>query len=275
MKYNFHTHSRYDDGKENLEDYVVSAIDKGLGALGFSGHSPLPLQNHWSLPQAVFPEYVSEVMRLKEKYRDKLPVYLGLEIDYIPGISEDFAGWIKSTPLDYCIGSVHLVRPERDSQEIWFIDGPAEGYLRGVDEIFGGDIRQAVTAFYRQSIEMVSTQPMDIIGHLDKVKMHNKEKLFSTTDHWYQHLVEELLEAIKQKGVIVELNTRGIYTGKSREYFPSPAILQKCLMMEIPVMVNADAHMPQQVDALFGEAAALLGELGFKKMTTPFFETPL
>ncbi len=274
MLYNFHTHSHFDDGKERLEDYVTAAIEKGFHALGFSGHSPLPIENEWSLPAADFPEYVAQVKKLKEQYKDRIKVFLGLEIDYIPGISQDFAAWINDTPLDYCIGSVHLVR-HPGSGQIWFIDGPAEGYFKGVEEIFGGDIRKAVTAFYEQSIEMVNTQPMNIIGHLDKVKMHNKEQLFSQEDAWYHDLIDALLDAVKAKGVIVELNTRGVYTGKSHDYFPSPVILEKCRHRAIPVMVNADAHHPNQIANYFEEGVVLLRELGFSKMTTPFFEVEI
>ena len=271
IRYNFHTHSHFDDGHESLESYVLSAIDKGLAAFGFSAHAPLPLQTAWALPAKDFPEYVAEAKKLKEQYKDLIKLYLGLEIDYIPGVSEDFKGWIQGTPLDYCLGSVHLVKPG-PGNAIWFIDGPAEGYFKGVDEVFGGDIRQAVTSFYEQSIAMVMTQPLNIIGHLDKVKMHNKEQLFSTSEPWYQALVDRLLKAIQEKGVIVELNTRGIYSGKSKEYFPSPVILEKCLHWDIPVMVNTDAHHPDQVQSHFDEGVKHLKDIGFRKMRTPFFE---
>jgi histidinol-phosphatase (PHP family) len=269
-RYNFHTHSHFDDGREPLEAYVLSAIDKDLEALGFSAHAPLPLETVWALPAKDFPDYVAETRKLKVQYKDQIRLYLGLEIDYIPGISEDFQGWIKNTPLDYCIGSVHLVKPG-PGDAIWFIDGPAEGYFKGVETVFGGDARKAVTAFYEQSIQMVMTQPLNIIGHLDKVKMHNQEKLFSTSEPWYQALVDKLLKAIKEKGVIVELNTRGIYSGKSKEYFPSPVILEKCLRLDIPVMVNTDAHHPGQILSHFEEGVKHLKDIGFQKMKTPFF----
>jgi histidinol-phosphatase (PHP family) len=271
MRYNFHTHSHYDDGKESMEDYIHSAMDKGLVALGFSGHSPLFFENKWCIKPEVYPDYVAEVKRLKQQYNGIIEIYLGLEIDYIPGHSEDFSSFINSTPLDYSIGSVHLVRPDKNKPQMWFIDGPAEGYFKGLQEVFDGDIKKAVTAFYNQSIEMVMTQPMDIIGHADKVKMHNAGKLFSQDEPWYQGLVDSLLKAIKEKEVIVELNTRGIYSGKSNEFFPSNVFLEKCLHLDIPVMVSVDAHHPDQLDTLFDEAVAHLKDIGFKKMTTPFF----
>lgn len=268
VKYNFHTHSQLDDGQGGLEDYVQAALDRGLQALGFSAHSPLPLDNQWSLPAARLPEYVALGKRLKAQYRDHIRLFLGLEIDYIPGISEDFAAYVRDIPLDYCLGSVHLVR-EGPQGPFWFIDGPEKGFFEGVSECFGGDAQRAVTAYYRQSTDMVKSQRPDIIGHMDKVKMHNKGRLFSEEDAWYRALVDELLQAIRDAGVIVELNTRGVYSGRVSTYFPSPWILDRCLHMGIPVMVNADAHKPGEVDAHFAQGVGLLKEIGFKEMHTP------
>jgi histidinol-phosphatase (PHP family) len=119
---------------------------------------------------------------------------------------------------------------------------------------------------------MIQTQKPDIIGHIDKVKMHNKQRWFSTSEKWYIDLVEETLEAAAQHNCIVEVNTRGLYTGKTDEYFPSADIIQKCFDRGISMMVNSDAHHPNQLDKHFLEAHELLREIGFKSLRTPFFE---
>ncbi len=273
-KYNFHTHSHYDDGKEPLEDFVQAAIEAGLKAYGFSGHSPLPFDNHWSLPTHVLPEYLAEAKRLREKYKHLIDIYVGLEIDYVPGYSENFRQLIDGCGLDYSIGSVHLVmKPgSKDASDIWFIDGPREGYIKGIDTIYGGDAKRAVQAYYSQQAEMVETQKPDIIGHLDKVKMHNKGELFDTASDWHRQSVDHLLDAISASGTIVELNTRGVYTGKADDFFPNNEILKKCFDRDIPVMVNTDAHHPTQVAKLFEEGTKVLKDIGFKKIVTPFFE---
>jgi histidinol-phosphatase (PHP family) len=268
-KYNYHTHSHYDDGQLAMEDFVKAAIELEFDALGFSGHSPIPVSNEWSIPGHKLPEYIAEGKRLKEAYKNEIRLYLGLEIDYIPGLSDDYSIFTREIPLDYCIGSVHLVR-ESHSGEIWFIDGPAEGYYKGIAEVFGGDHRKAVAAYYEQSMQMVETQKPDIIGHIDKVNMHNQETLFSTAEPWYSELTDRLLEVVKRNGTIVELNTRGVYTGKTEAYFPSDDILKKCLELDIPVMVNSDAHHPTQLFSHVPEAIEKLRGIGFKQLQTPF-----
>ncbi len=262
--YNYHTHSHYDDGKEPLEAYVLAAIEKGLTTLGFSAHVPLPFKNAWSLPKEKLPEYLAEAKRLKEQYKQLLNIYVGMEMDYLPGHTDDFRKMKEEWGLDYCIGSVHLVmKPgSRDSKDIWFIDGPREGYLKGIREIFNGDARLAATAYYDQQTEMVSTQKPDIIGHMDKVNMHNQGELFDPDENWHQRAIDRLLDAIKDSGTIVEVNTRGIYTGKTSTYYPDIPIIKKCRDRNIPLMVNTDAHHPSQLDSHFQEATQLVEKLG-------------
>ena len=278
MLYNFHTHSHYDDGKLTLEDMVKGALDAGLGAIGFSGHSPLPFENEWSIPSAKYPEYIAEARRLKHQYGHLIQIYLGLEIDYIPGYSDKFHAFIAGASLDYCIGSVHLVmKPgSNNPDDIWFIDGPREGYEQGIQKIFGGDARQAVEAYYNQQCEMVATQQPHIVGHLDKVNMHNRDNgLFDASADWYRAAVVQLLDVIADQGTIVELNTRGVYTGKTDSYFPQTFILKQCFERNIPIMVNSDAHHPEQLDKHFEEGVKLLRQVGYTKMTTPFFEVAI
>jgi histidinol-phosphatase (PHP family) len=272
--YNFHSHSYLCDGKEHMEEYVKTAISKNFKAFGFSAHSPLPFPNEWSLTSESYKQYLKDARELKEKYKGQIDLYLGLEIDYIPGHSDNFSEFTQAAPLDYCIGSVHLVRGQENGK-IWFIDGPIEGYLSGVDEVFQGNYKDAVTAFYKQTIEMIRTQKPDIIGHIDKVKMHNKQRWFSTSEKWYQDIVYETLVVAAENNCIVELNTRGVYTGKTDEYFPSKEILFKCRELGIDMMVNSDAHHPSQLDIHFAEGHQLLKQIGFKKIRTPFFEAEL
>ena len=278
MRYNFHTHSHYDDGKLTLEDMVKGAMDAGLGAIGFSGHSPLPFENQWSISKNKYPDYVAEAKRLKLQYGHLIKIYLGLEIDYIPGFSDNFKSFTDEAGLDYCIGSVHLVmKPGGKSQDdIWFIDGPREGYLQGIQQVFGGDARMAVEAYYDQQCEMVASQRPNIIGHMDKVNMHNRNnEVFDASAPWYLEAVTRLLDTIAAHGTIVELNTRGVYTGKTDSYFPQTFILKQCFERNIPVMVNSDAHQPDQLDRHFNEGVMLLKKVGYTKMTTPFFEVAI
>jgi len=148
---------------------------------------------------------------------------------------------------------------------IWFIDGPkVETYDKGLREVFQGDARKAVTAYWRQLQEMVVQEKPDIIGHLDKIKMHNRGRYFREDEGWYVDLVDETLDLILHLGAVVEVNTRGLYKKRSDSLFPGPWILKKILTQKIPVTLSSDAHRPEELSLGFPEATEILKELGFR-----------
>ncbi|MDP1621858.1 MAG: histidinol-phosphatase [Bacteroidales bacterium] len=281
MYQNLHTHTRFSDGSDNPEEYIKAAIALGMTSIGFSDHSPLPVENTFALRKYQVREYCDAILLLRDQFSHtetqnhllerevrsaQCEIFLGMEADYIPGMGHSFAWFQENFPLDFLIGSVHLVR-NGSPDELWFIDGPDPAtYDDGLNKLFGGDIRKGVTAYYAQINEMLTTSKIDIIGHLDKIKMHNRGRLFSETDPWYVALVNETLELVKQTGVIVEVNTRGVYKKRSDSPFPGPAVLKRIHDLNIPVIISSDAHKPAEISMLFQETAVLLSEIGFREL---------
>jgi histidinol-phosphatase (PHP family) len=114
---------------------------------------------------------------------------------------------------------------------------------------------------------MLEEQCPEILGHLDKIKIHNrKEFFFDETEDWYKKEINKTLKVLAKSGSILEVNTRGIYKKKSIETYPSPWILKKALTLKIPVMINSDAHHPQEVSKQFAETAQMLLAIGYKEV---------
>ncbi len=263
---NHHTHSLYSDGSSQPEEYILEAISKGFNILGFTEHSPLHFENSFSFRKENKEEYLALMQSLKKKYSSEIAIYSGMEMDYIPGMSENFSKIKSEYKLDYLIGSVHLVRPE-NNEELWFTDGPNyETYDKGLNELFAGDIRKAVTRYYHQLNEMIETQHFDVIGHFDKIKMHNRDRFFKEDEPWYMALVSETLDLMQDRDVIVEVNTRGIYKQRSETTYPGLDILKQVKKLRIPVMVNSDAHKPAELDAEFEYGFSLLKESGIDEV---------
>jgi histidinol-phosphatase (PHP family) len=184
----------------------------------------------------------------------------------VPGISEDFAYWRNRCDTDYLIGSVHLVKPE-GTDELWFTDGPDyKVYDQGVQDFFGGDIRKAVAAFFHQTNRMIESQQFEIIGHFDKIKMHNRNRFFTDDDNWYRKLLDETIALLKNSDIVVEVNTRGIYRKRSESLFPDGYALQQVKALGIPILISSDAHQPQEIDMLFDSTARYLTNMGFKEV---------
>ena len=61
-----HTHTVFCDGKDTAEEMVRGAMAAGCRSLGFSGHSPLPFDDSWTMKEVDVPRYREEVLRLRD-----------------------------------------------------------------------------------------------------------------------------------------------------------------------------------------------------------------
>ena len=140
MKYlqNLHTHSTYCDGKDTPEEMILSAIDKGHFSIGFSGHSYM----HFSKGASMSPEgtenYKKEIRTLAEKYKDKIDVFCGLEVEIYSEV--DLSGF------DYLIGSVHYFK--FGDLHVGF-DRSQDAVRDVIDTHFGGDGMAYAKEYYK------------------------------------------------------------------------------------------------------------------------------
>lgn len=243
---NYHSHTYYCDGKNNPQDYIEEAIDQNLIAYGYSSHAPVPFDCDWTVPQIKISQYISDVLQIKNKYSDKIQVYLGLEVDYIPNITGPQHENISTLNLDYNIGSIHFVDSFKDGER-WSIDWTYDYFMKGLKEIFNNDAKKCVKRFYELTKMMLSESTPVMIGHFDKIRMYNKNNdLFDENKGWYINEIEDVLKLIKEKNVIIEINTRGHYKAGS-EIYPHPSILKQIKKMSIPISVNSDSHKPDEI----------------------------
>lgn len=262
--YNFHSHTNFCDGSSDPETYIEEAIRQGFKIYGFSSHAPIPVPNDFALTEKSFPLYKQEIERLRAKYKEQLTILLGVEADYITEISAPFDYFRKQFELDYVIGSVHMVKC-RDN-EVWFIDGPfRESYDAGLSSFFDNNARSAATAYYRQINEMIERENFEVVGHLDKITMHNQNRFFTTDENWYRNAILETIDLLKEKEIVVEVNTRGLYKNRSEDFFPEQKYLKYILEKKISIMINSDAHAPKDISLLRDATVKTLRQLGFKE----------
>ena len=261
---NYHTHSRYDDGQGDLEEYVREAVRRGLRYLGFSGHAPMAVGASWLMTDEGLDRYLADFVRIKPLYEDRIGLLLGLEVDYLPGLSAPRSSRMEGLGLDYVLGSVHFVSTPNEGGG-WTVDGPAEELDRGLELEFGGDMGAAVREYYRRVAEMVRVSPPDIVGHFDLVKKNNRaESRFSESSPWYREAVRGALDAVASSPCVLEVNTGGLTRGTTDTVYPAPWILAEVRERGIGVVLGSDAHRPTDVDGYFAHAIELVRAAGFR-----------
>lgn len=257
---NYHSHCSFCDGKAPMEEFIREAIRQGFTAYGVSSHAPLPFDTAWTLDRNRVEDYFAEIRRLKELYADRIEIYAGMEIDYLDETSHPASPYFQNLPLDYRIGSVHLMRD--DNGAFVDIDTRPEVFAERLREHFGNDLGRLVQNYFAKLMRMVDTGGFDIVGHADKLYMnaeHCQPGITATT--WYKETIHAYFERIARKGLMVEINTKKF---ESAGCF-SPSIEHFALLkeLEIPVVVDSDAHIPLAVDSGRKEALCALKNAGF------------
>ena len=107
---------------------------------------------------------------------------------------------------------------------------------------------------------LASDGRVNIVGHLD---LYKKFGSFGTAD--FSALIKEALEAVRDNGLAMEINTSGLYK-PAGEFYPSFSLIKQAAEMEIPMLVSADAHYPSHLKRSFSDALRLLQSLGVTRL---------
>ncbi len=254
IKFDLHTHhDRCGHAVGSIRDYIESAIKSGLNVIGISDHSPYFSSEedqpfpHISMAKSQFQQYVKEVLKLKEEYRDKIEVLLGVESDFFPEDAEIYRTYYDPFPFDYIIGSVHQV----------------EGvsiFKKGIWDQLTDQEKIIKKETYYSLIEQSAKSGMfQILGHIDAMK-----GFYPSFSAIQTAAVEHTLKVISDCEIAIEINTSG-KTKDAGGWYPSDDILELALHYGGKVTFGSDAHDPQRVGDEFDEVQKHLKKIGFKE----------
>ena len=92
----------------------------------------------------------------------------------------------------------------------------------------------------------------------------------------YKAAALKALNAAKEHGCLLEVNTGGVYRGYRKDFYPGPWLLGEWQKMGGKVIITSDAHDVDSLTFGFDEAAAAVKAAGFKSvevLTINGFET--
>lgn len=261
---NYHSHTLYCDGRAAMEDFIRFALDRGFTSYGISSHAPLPFPTHWTMEWDRMDDYLSEFRRMKEKYAGKIELAVGLEIDYLDAENNPSFVRFRELPLDYRIGSVHMLYD--DTGEVADIDVSAPVFRDIVDKRFGGNLDKVIRLYYASLSRMVEAGGFDIVGHADK--MHYNASAYRPgllDEPWYDRLVSDFFRRIAAAGYIVEINTKAFESLGT--FYPNERYFSLLKDLGVRVQVNSDSHYPERIDSGRSEALLALKRAGFDTVT--------
>lgn len=247
-KVNLHTHTYYCDGKDGSREIAEKAFALGFRALGFSGHEYAPQDSDFCMSPQDTQKYRKEVLALKEIYRGRMEIYLGVE--------RDFFGQPDDYPYDYIIGSLHYV--EKDGT-LLSVDESEETMVTNVRRYFGGDYRSYVENYYALMGDVPEKTGADIVGHFDLISKFNEgNKYFDEDTAWYRAAALGALRRAAKGKPIFEINTGAAARGCRSEVYPKRFILDEIERLGCPLILSSDCHQKEYLDFGFLQVAEKL-----------------
>lgn len=248
-----HVHtSLCNHARGEMEEYVLSAMNKGLSKLVFLEHLEVGIdyfESTW-LTEDDFNFYHAEGHRLQKKYQGKIEVGLGVEVGYNPSFPDEIQRRLALHTWDRIGISYHFLET---------VSGHLNMVSRKQINIYRLDqygLHEVISRYYKDLLEGVEKLPGQVLCHIDAVLRHHPSVIL-TPEH--DTLIDTLLDAVARKKMAIEINTSG-YTTKEQPY-PSLPILKKAVARNIRLVAGSDAHCPQDVGRYFDRLPGLMKEL--------------
>ena len=252
----YHIHSCFSiDSKNEPREIIEEAISKGLKTICITDHNDKDYPFHYCYSDPVFDmeEYHHTLSALQEEFRGRIDLRIGVEIGLQPHLVEYFNAFTSAYPLDYILGSVHVVNGmDPYSREI---------FINRTDEDVYAE------AFLVTLNNIQSDTDFDVLGHLDYVTRYGT---YQDRDYSYAKFadyIDGILQKLIADGRGLELNTAGFKHGLPYAH-PHSDILKRYRELggEI-ITVGSDAHRPGQVAYEFDQAKEILLACGFAYYT--------
>lgn len=249
-----HTHhARCGHAIGELREYVEAAISCGLQTIGLTPHSPFFAEEvdqylpHVAMARSEFPRYVAEASQLKDEYRSVIDVRVGVEADFLEPSYAVYRKALSREPLDYIIGSVHVVGE---------VDVFNERRWHGLTQ---DEIRAEKDKYCRLVALSAKLGNYDVLGHIDAIKGS-----LPTLAEVETPAVDAMLAAIAAADVVIEVNTSG-KTKPCGGWYPAEDVLERAFHFGVKVTYGSDAHEPSRVGDEVEAVRTLLREVGYSE----------
>ena len=255
-KQNLHTHTVYCDGKNTPEEMVEKAISLGFQSIGFSGHAEMPFPNVWGMTEENTQKYIKEILRIKEKYKGRIDVILGTELDNFSSVD--------LSPYEYVICSCHHI--EKDGEYLQ-VDDSKERVNELIARVYGGNGLLFAKDYYESLKKIEPRNKNDIVGHFDLVTKHrDMANFFDSECEDYKSYALDALHCLAKKFDVFEMNTGAISRGYRKKPYPDDFILKELKRLNKKIVITSDCHNANFLDCHFEECEKILKSVGFDEI---------
>ncbi len=229
-----------------MEEYVQSGIAAGLQEICFLEHMEAGVnyfETTW-LTEEDFDVYFLEGERLREKYKEKILVCLGVEVGYSPDHKDELLRRLAKRQWDQVGVSYHFMTNPNGKYHLNLVSRKEEN-TRAINQ---AGCQKVLSDYFETLTEAVETLPGTVLCHLDAALRFQPG---ISIDHTYLPQIKTLLAAVKDNRMALEINTSG-FTIRGAQ-FPADFIIQEAVRLGIPLQAGSDAHKPEDVGRDFSK----------------------
>lgn len=223
MDYNYHTHTyRCGHASGTEEEYIQRAIEGGIRDMGFSDHMPWRFPDGYEagfrVPTALAEDYVKCITALGEKYREKITLHVGFEMEYYPTLFAQMKQKAVEYGAEYLILGEHFTEPEHPEPPFY-----AAHEIKDPKTLY---------AYVDRVCEAMRTGVFSYVAHPDILRFVGDEAL-------YLEQMRKICQTSLETDVPLEINCLGIRDGR---FYPHEAFWQMAGEVQCPVVIGFDAH---------------------------------
>ena len=203
--------------------------------------------------------YISEINKLKEKYKNDIQIYLGAE--------EDAFCPVDKTRYDYIIGSSHYYFV---NGKYYPIDSSPEHFEQCL-RAFNYNIENMAEDYFGKFCDYINARKPDVVGHFDLITKYDElgESRFLSNER-YNRIAEGFIEKAAQSGCLFEVNTGAMARGYRSAPYPAQNLLQILKKHDCKLILTSDSHSAEALDFGFEEARYMLRDIGVKQIYNLF-----
>ena len=247
---NYHTHTpRCGHAVGAEREYIERALEGGFRELGFSDHTPYLFDvpgfcSTFRMRPEQLADYVQTLLALKEEYKDRIAVHIGLEAEYYPRLFPRLLEFLRQYPLEYLILGQHALYNETE----------------GVYSTRSTEDLKLLDQYEGQTLDALETGLYSCFAHPDILHFTGDPKC-------YARHVRKLCRRARELGIPLEFNLLGWAEGK---HYPNPVFWRIAGEEGSPVVIGCDAHTPVDTwnPVLIAKAEALLAGFGITPIPT-------
>lgn len=248
MRIDLHNHTTLcHHASGSMDEYITKAIDLGIDIYGFSCHSPMDFDPSYRMKLEELPLYCQMVEKIQNKYKNKIEILLGLEVDFIDTREDLLKKEIFQYPFDYLIGSVHFLGD-------WGFDNP-----EFMGEYAKRNIQECWEKYLYSITKMAKSGLFQIVGHFDLLKIFG----YIPTQKCHQY-IQKTLEVIKNHEMILEINASGLRK-PIQEQYPSIEILTMAKKIGVQITFGSDSHSVEQVGFGYEKCLKIAKDTGYSQ----------